>query len=196
MLFQDPDRMAAARETEEGGDPMLASQKLIDAFNRQIGNEMGASLQYVALASYFDVETLPQLAQFFYRQSEEERLHAMKFVKFIVDVGGRVDIPEIPRAKCDFQSAEEAVQLAVTWEKQVTQQIYDLLDLAVADKNHIARRFLDWFVDEQLEEVTTMTSLVAIIQRAGEERLILVEDYLARGGAARLESPAASGEGG
>ena len=174
---------------------MLASQKLIDAFNGQIGHEMGASLQYVALASYFDAEVLPQLAQFFYRQSEEERDHAMKFVKFIVDVGGRVDIPEIPRARCDFASAEEAVQLAVDWEKQVTQQIYDLLELAVKEKNHIARRFLDWFVDEQLEEVTTMTSLVAIIQRAGKERLILVEDYLARGGARSLESPAAPSSG-
>ncbi len=169
---------------------MLASQKLIDAFNRQIGNEMGASIQYVALASYFDVEALTQLAQFFYRQSEEERGHAMRFVKFIVDVGGRVDIPEIPRAKCDFGSAEEAAQLAVDWEKQVTQQIYDLSELAVAEKNHIARRFLDWFVDEQLEEVSTMQSLLQIIQRAGDGRLILVEDHLARGGGSRLDSPA------
>lgn len=170
---------------------MLASQKLIDAFNRQIGNEMGASIQYVAVASYFDAETLQQLAQFFYTQAEEERDHAMRFVKFIVDVGGRVDIPEIPRAKCDFKSAEEAAELAVTWENQVTQQIYDLSELAVQQKNHIARRFLDWFVDEQLEEVKTMTSLLSIIQRAGKERLILVEDYLARGGASNLESPAA-----
>ncbi|HYN21521.1 MAG TPA: ferritin-like domain-containing protein, partial [Thermoanaerobaculia bacterium] len=72
---------------------MLANDKLIQAFNQQIGNEMGASMQYIAIASYFDSETLPELAKFFYKQSAEERDHAMKFVKFIHDVGGQVRIP-------------------------------------------------------------------------------------------------------
>lgn len=176
---------------------MLASKKLVNAFNHQIGNEMGASMQYVVLASYFDAETLPELAKFFYRQAEEERGHAMRFVKFVVDVGGRVDIPAIPAPRCDFKSAEEAAQLALDWEKQVTQQIYDLLDIANADKNHIARRFLDWFVDEQLEEMTTMASLLQVIQRAGKDRLIYVEDFLAREGAAPpLDSQAGPGGGG
>lgn len=176
---------------------MLASERLVEAFNRQIGHEMGASLQYIALASYFDVETLPELARFFYRQAEEEREHAMRFVKFVVDVGGRVEIPAIPAPKSSFKSAEEAAQLALDWEKQVTQQIYDLIDIANGDKNHIARRFLDWFVDEQLEEMTTMGSLLQVIQRAGKDRLIYVEDYLAREGAAPpLDSAASPGDGG
>jgi ferritin len=175
---------------------MLASERLVEAFNRQIGHEMGASLQYIALASYFDLETLPELARFFYRQSEEEREHAMRFVKFVVDVGGRVEIPAIPAPKSSFKSAEEAAQLALDWEKQVTQQIYDLLDIANGDKNHIARRFLDWFVDEQLEEMTTMGSLLQVIQRAGKDRLVYVEDYLAREGAAPpLDSSASPGGG-
>ena len=170
---------------------MLASKRLVEAFNRQIGHEMGASMQYIALASYFDVETLPELARFFYRQSEEEREHAMRFVKFVVDVGGRVEIPAIPAPKCNFVSAEEAAQAALDWEKQVTQQIYELIDIANGDKNHIARRFLDWFVDEQLEEMTTMASLLQVIQRAGKDRLIYVEDYLSReGGGSPLDSSA------
>lgn len=173
---------------------MLASPKLVAAFNQQIGNEMGASLQYVVLASYFDSETLPELAKFFYRQADEERQHAMRFVKFVVDVGGRVEIPAIPAPKANFKSAEEAAQLALDWEKQVTQQIYGLIDVAVADTNHIARRFLDWFVDEQLEEMTTMGSLLQVIQRAGKDRLVFVEDYLAREGGP-LDSSASSHEG-
>ena len=172
---------------------MFASERLVQAFNQQIGNEMGASMQYVVLASYFDAETLPELAKFFYRQAEEERVHAMKFVKFVVDVGGRVDIPAIPSPKCDIESAEQAASLALEWERQVTQQIYDLLDIATADKNHIARRFLDWFVDEQLEEMTTMASLLSVIQRAGKDRLIHVEDFLAREKGA-LDSEAGGGE--
>jgi ferritin len=169
---------------------MLASDKLIQAFNEQIGNEMGASMQYIAIASYFDSETLPEMAKFFYRQSEEERAHAMKFVKFIHDVGGKVEIPALPAPRSDFASAEEAVSKALEWEEDVTRQIYDLVEVARADRSYVAVRFLDWFVEEQLEEVTTMNDLLAVIRRAGPDRLLFVEEYLSRRGRAALESPA------
>lgn len=174
---------------------MLASDKLIEAFNEQIGNEMGASMQYIAIASYFDSETLPQLARFFYRQSEEEREHAMRFVKFINDVGGKVKIPALPAPDSEFASAEQAVAKALAWEEDVTRQIYDLVEIARADKTYVGVRFLDWFVEEQLEEVTTMNDLLAVIRRAGPDRLLFVEEYLVRQGSTRLESPAAPSEG-
>lgn len=169
---------------------MLASEGLIEAFNGQIGHEMAASLQYVAIAAYFDTEALPELAQFFYRQAEEERGHAMKFVKFVVDVGGRVAIPAIPAPRAAFDSAEQAVALSVESEERVTGQIYQLVEVARSESNHIAGRFLDWFVDEQLEEVSTMTTLLQIVRRAGPDRLLHVEEYLARH-KGPLESPAA-----
>lgn len=170
---------------------MLASDKLISVFNEQIGNEMGASMQYIAIASYFDSETLPELAKFFYQQSEEERQHAMRFVKFINDVGGRVQIPAIPEPKSEFASAEEAVGQALSWEEEVTRQIYDLVEVAKEDRSYVAIRFLDWFVTEQLEEVSTMSDLLAVIRRAGPDRLLFVEEYLSRQGRAGLASPAA-----
>jgi bacterioferritin B len=176
---------------QEGEIRMLASEQLIEAFNQQIGNEMGASMQYIAIASYFDSETLPQLARFFYRQSAEEREHAMRFVKFINDVCGKVKIPTLSAPESDFASAEEAVGKALEWEQEVTRQIYDLVEIARADKNYVGVRFLDWFVEEQLEEVTTMSDLLAVIRRAGPDRLLFVEEYLVRQGAGRLESPAA-----
>jgi ferritin len=161
---------------------MLANQKLIDAFNQQVGNELGASLQYIAIASYFAGETLPQLAAFFFRQSAEEREHALRFVKFINDVGGRVRIPALPAPIADFTSAEEAVGKALAWEEEVTRQIYDLVETAKEDRNYVGVRFLDWFVEEQLEEVTSMTDLLAVIRRAGPDRLLFVEEYLVRQG--------------
>lgn len=161
---------------------MLASEKLIAKLNEQVGNEMGASLQYVSIASYFDGESLPELAEFFYRQADEERDHAMRIVRFVIDMEGRVEIPEIPAPKSQFASAEEAVELSLTWEKEVTQQIYGLVDIAQADSNYIAVRFLDWFVNEQREEVTTMSSLLDVVRRAGEDGLLHVEDYLVRHG--------------
>jgi ferritin len=177
---------------------MLANQKLIDAFNQQIGNEMGASMQYIAIASYFDSETLPQLARFFYRQSEEERTHAMRFVKFINDVGGRVVMPAIPAPQAGFASADEAVSKALAWEEEVTRQIYDLVEIAREDRSYVGVRFLDWFVEEQLEEVASMSDLLAVIRRAGPDRLLFVEEYLSRQGKAGLEGPAAAvaGDGG
>ena len=84
---------------------LLASQEIIDAFNVQIGHELGASNQYVSIASYFSAENLEELAQFFFRQAEEERAHAMKFVHFILDVGGHVEIPAVPAPQPSFASA-------------------------------------------------------------------------------------------
>ncbi len=162
---------------------MLANATLIDALNAQVANELGASNQYLAIASYFERESLVELARFFFRQSDEERAHALKFVKFINEIEGELAIGEIPNQRSNFASAAEAVELALGWEKTVTQQIYGLCDVAKADSNYIAMRFLDWFVTEQLEEVSTMSTLLAVIRRAGEENLLLVEQFLAREGA-------------
>ena len=159
---------------------MLASQNIIDAFNQQVGNEMGASMQYISIASYFESENLMTLAEFFFQQSDEEREHSMKFVKFILEVGGDVVMPAIPAPPSSFKTAHDAVQAALDWEQEVTRQIYDLVDLAQEERNHIAKRFLDWFVDEQLEEVATMSTLLGIVERAGEDNLLFVEDYLSR----------------
>ena len=159
---------------------MLASDKLITAFNEQVGKELGASHQYIAIACYFERDALPELARFFFRQAEEEREHAMKFVHFVNDVEGVVRIPQVPAPQSEFGSAEEAVSLSLDWEREVTQQIYGLVDDAREESNHIALRFLDWFVTEQLEEVNTMSTLLGIVQRAGADRLLHVEEYLAR----------------
>ena len=165
---------------------MLASQKIIDAFNVQVGNELGASNQYVAIASYFDNEDLEELSQFFFRQADEERVHAMKFVHFILDVDGKVALPEVVAPRADFDSAREAVALSLSWEREVTEQIYRLVDLCQEERNHICLRFLDWFVTEQLEEVSTIQTLLGIVKRAGEDNLLYVEDYLSRHG---IEAP-------
>lgn len=159
---------------------MLISQKLITAINEQIGREFAASLQYVAIAAYFEAENLPQLARYFYNQADEEREHAMKFVHHIAEQGGRVNIPAIATPKA-VSSVEETVQLSLDWEVEVTKQIYALVNLATQEGNHITYHFLQWYVDEQLEEVTSMDQLLAVVRRAGDQ-LLWVEDYIARTG--------------
>ena len=171
---------------------MLISSEMNAALNEQIGNEFGASIQYVAVAAYFDNESLPVLARHFYAQASEERDHAMRFVKYVVDAGGQVSIPAIPAPRSGFGSAEEAVQLALDSELKVTRQINSLMDLAINEKDHISGNMLQWFVNEQLEEVSSMETLLRMIQRAGESGLLFVESYLAHGG--RGETSASEAE--
>ncbi|HEX6288353.1 MAG TPA: ferritin [Herpetosiphonaceae bacterium] len=173
---------------------MLISPELNAALNEQIGNEFGASLQYVAIAAYFDSDNLPIFARHFYTQATEERDHAMRFVKFVVDSGGRLEIPPIPAPQCNFASAEEAVRLSLNWEMKVTEQINGLVDLAINQKNHIMKHFLEWFVNEQLEEVSSMETLLGMVRRAGDSGLLLVESFLASGGLSQGQPGAASAD--
>lgn len=159
---------------------MLIGQKMNAAINEQIGNEFAASLQYVAIASHFASEGLAELARKFYDQAQEERDHAMRFVRYVVDAGGQVAIPAVPAPKSAFKSVEEAVRLSLEWEKTVTKQISGLVELAIKESDFIAQNFLGWFVSEQLEEVSSMDNLLKVVQRAGEKNLLYVESYLAR----------------
>jgi len=158
---------------------MKMSDKLAEAMNAQIGRELGASNQYLALATYFERQMLPKLAAFFYRQAAEEHEHAMKFVHFISGVGGRVVLPAVEAPRHDIASAEMAAQLSLDWENEVTRQIHSLMDQAVRENDYLAQDFLRWFISEQLEEVTTMETLLKVIQRAGPNGLLFVESYVA-----------------
>ncbi len=160
---------------------MLISDKMNQAMNDQIGSELSASNQYLQLASYFDGEDLPVLAAFFFSQSDEEREHAMKFVHYVLDTGGKIKIPAIEATSQEVGSAEQAVQMALDWEKTVTEQINALQALASEEGDFAAQGFLDWFSTEQIEEVSTMDELLHTIQRAGNQ-LLLVEDFLSRSG--------------
>ena len=175
---------------------MLISNPMNAALNEQVGYEFGASLQYVAIAAYFDRESLPELARHYYRQAEEERAHAMRIVKYIVDAGGRVEVPAIPAPQSQFEATEGAVQKALDGEMAVTQEINALVGQAVQEKDHITQNFLQWFVAEQLEEVSSAETLLRIVQRAGEQDLLHVEEYLARHRHPSLSATTREAEGG
>lgn len=161
---------------------MLTSQKIIDAINEQIGNEFSAMLQYTAISAHFDSETLPELAAHFASQAEEEKMHAHKFIKYLSDTGAPVKIPGIEAPKAQFQFTEDAVKLSLEQEKTVTSQINEIVRIAKEEHDYMTDNFLQWFVEEQLEEVSSMSALLSIVQRAGEGNLLSVEEYLARKG--------------
>jgi ferritin len=152
--------------------------ELAAAFNQQIGHEFGASMQYLSIASYFQQEQLTLLAKLFIKQAEEEKEHAMKFVHYLMDTQGGLALPEIPAPKPTFSSAEDAVKAALDWEQEVTRQITSLMDMAVGQNDYLAQNFLQWFIDEQLEEIVKMDRLLSVIRRSGEKNLLMVEAYL------------------
>jgi ferritin len=157
---------------------LLIRPELAKAFNEQIGHEFGASLQYIAIAAYFNQRQLTLLAKMFDEQADEEKQHAMKFVKYVQDTKGGLQIPAIPAPKASFSSAEDALQAALNWEKDVTRQITSLMEIAVKGRDYLAQSFLQWFIDEQLEEVVKMDRMLSVIKQSGEKNLLMVEAYL------------------
>lgn len=157
---------------------MMISEKLNQAMNEQIGSEFGASMQYLSIAAFFETRHMTLLSKLFFEQAEEENEHAMKFVHYVLEAGGVLRIPQIKAPKPSFESAVEAVEAALNWEMEVTRQINNLMDIAVSEKDYLARGILQWFVDEQLEEVNKMDRLLSIIRRAGDNNLLMVEAYL------------------
>ena len=165
--------------------------------NEQIGHEFAASQQYVAVAVHYDALTLPQLAAHFYRQAVEERNHAMMIVQYLLDADHDVVVPGVEAPQTSFADVVEPVQLALDQEKRVTQQISDLVRVARDEGDLVGEQFLHWFLQEQREEVSSMTALLHVVERS-KDNVMLIEDYLARetGGENPLEvgaPPAAGG---
>ena len=172
--------------------------RFTDTLNAQVANEFGASQQYVAIAVWYDAETLPQLASFFYRQAVEERNHAMMLVQYLLDAGEAVLIPGVAAPLTTFAGPAEPVALALAQERRVTEQISALAEIAREEGNRIGEQYLQWFLKEQLEEMSSMSALLRTVERAAAVNILLAEDYLARAasGAAGPEADAPRAAGG
>ena len=168
-----------------------------DALNGQVGYEFAASQQYIAIAVYYDSENLPQLAAHFYRQAVEERNHAMIMVQYLLDADEDVVIPGVEPPQTSFADVVAPVALALAQEKRVTQQIVELVKLAREEGDLVGEQFLHWFLQEQREEVASMTELLAVVER-GRNDLLSVEEHLSRasGGESPLEAGAPPAAGG
>jgi len=151
-----------------------------DKLNEQVAHEFAASQQYVAIAVWFDAETLPLLAAHFYRQALEERNHALMIVQYLLDADQDVVIPAVEAPQTTFKDAREPVALALEQEKRVTEQIAALAALAREENDLVGEQFLHWFLAEQREEVASMSDLLSVVERALESNIMLAEDYLAR----------------
>ncbi|WP_018683494.1 ferritin [Actinokineospora enzanensis] len=145
----------------------------------QIRNEFTASQQYVALAVWFDGQDLPRLASHFYRQSLEERNHAMMITQYLLDSDVPVTVPGVDEVRNEFADAVELITLALQQERAVTDEIVNLAKTARDEEDYKGEQFMQWFLKEQVEEVASMRTLLNVIKRSNGN-LFDVEAYLAR----------------
>jgi ferritin len=176
----------------QGKANTMIHKDLEAAINEQIVYELYSSNAYLSVASFMDGQGLKVLSANFVQQSEEEREHAKKFIRYLQEVGGTVRIGAIPQPKQDFASVEEAVKMSLEQEEEVTRRINGLMGLAHDQKDYATASFLKWFVDEQVEEQASMNDLLMMVRHAGPH-LLLVEDRLLKQGVT-LTPPSGPGE--
>ncbi|WKG03315.1 ferritin [Mycolicibacterium sp. HK-90] len=179
---------------------MTATNELDTKFHAliqdQIRSEFTASQQYIAIAVYFDGADLPQLAKHFYAQAVEERNHAMMLVQYLLDRDIDAEIPGVDAVCNRFDTPRDALALALSQERTVTEQISRLASVAREEGDYLGEQFMQWFLKEQIEEVSSMATLVRIADRAGAN-LFHIEDFVARelagGTGADAAAPKAAG---
>jgi bacterioferritin B len=159
----------------------MPSERFVEALNEQIGREFRAAHQYTAVAAYYDRLTYPRLAKFFYDQAEEERGHALKMVGYLRDTGADLSLSEVPAPRTEFADHVEPIRLALESERKVSVSISGLFEIARETNDYASESFMQWFVDEQVEEEATMDALLQVAERVREYPMML-EEFLARDG--------------
>jgi ferritin len=176
----------------------MIAPEFVEKLNAQVANEFAAEQQYIAIAIYFDDETLPQLAAVFYQQAIEERNHAMMMLQFLMDRGQKAVVPGIAAPKNSFDDIVEPVALALAQEERVAEQIAELTRVARAGNDFISEEFTQWFLKEQVEEISKMNALLKVAQRSKDNPL-LAEEFISReafgkaGAGAEADAPPAAG---
>ena len=159
----------------------MPSDRFTEALNEQIGREFNAAHQYTAVAAWYDRETFPRLAKFFFAQADEERGHAMKMVNYLRDTSSELKLGEVKAPRTDFPDHVEPIRIALEQEKKVTDSISEIFEIARDTNDFASESFMQWFVDEQVEEESSMEALLQVAERVRDYPMML-EEFLARDG--------------
>jgi bacterioferritin B len=157
----------------------MPAERFVEALNEQIAREFGASQQYLAVAVWYEDQTLPRLAQLFYDQALEERGHALMMAKYLLDSGVRPRVPGVAEPKAGFGDFVAPIRIALEQERKVTDQISELTAIAREERDFVSEQFMLWFLKEQVEEIDLMSTLLDTAERSRDRPLDL-EDFIAR----------------
>jgi len=174
----------------------MTDSAFVAKLNEQIAYEFAAAQQYIAIAVHYDDETLPQLATLFFQQAVEERNHAMMMIQYLLDADEKVTVPGVEAPQTEFADVVAPIALALDQERRVTAQISSLAGTARDGGDYAGEQFMQWFIKEQVEEVSKMSSLFDVADRLKDNPMD-IETWIAReetgAEAADPTAPAAAG---
>ncbi len=160
----------------------MISKKLQNAINAQINRELFSEYLYLSMSAWFAQESLDGFANWMGVQAQEEHFHAMKFFNYLIERGGKVILDKIEKPDNNFKSAVKAFEMTLAHEQFITKNINDLMDIAIKENDHAAKSFLQWYVDEQVEEESTADKLLSQLKMIGDriEGVLMLDRELAQ----------------
>lgn len=160
----------------------MLDEKLQNALNRQVTLEFESSYIYMAMAAYLDHHSYEGFASYMIEQTKEENDHAMRLYQYLNDRGAQVELGEIAKPEVEFDSVLDVFEKALAHEKFITKQIHALADLALDVRDHATMSFLNWFIDEQVEEEATFETHIDYMKRIqnDENALFIYEQELGK----------------
>lgn len=159
----------------------MLNEDLLNALNEQMNHEFYAAHAYMAMAAFCDDNSYEGFANFYIQQAKEERFHGKKIYDYINDRGEHAEFKSIPAPKTEFKSILETFKDGLAQEQDVTRRFYNLSEIAQKDKDYATISFLNWFLDEQVEEESTFETHIDYLNRIGDDcnTLYLYEKELA-----------------
>jgi len=146
----------------------MISKKLVKAINEQINKELFSEYLYISMQAWFADQSLDGMANWMSAQAQEEHFHAMKFFSYLIERGGKVQLMPIEGPAVDFENPLKAFSMALEHERFISKSINQLMDLAIKENDHATRSFLQWYVDEQVEEESSVDKIVNMLKMVGE----------------------------
>jgi ferritin len=149
----------------------MLSKTMQEALNKQVQMEAESSQAYLAMASWAEIQPgLQGVSEFFFKQSDEERIHMLKLIRFINERGGFSVIPALEQPMVTFQSLRRVFEEFLKHELKVSNSINDLVHLALTEKDYATHNFLQWYVNEQMEEERTARTLNDKLEMIGDDK--------------------------
>ena len=167
----------------------MIKKELEKAFNEQLQREIFSSYLYLAMAAYCEKLGLKGFATWFRAQTQEEMVHAMKFYQYILERGGDVELESIEKPQKEWVSIQEVLEAVYKHECYITENINKLMDLAIELNDHAAKSFLNWFIDEQVEEEDSALDMLEKVKFVGNDKRGIL--FLDQNAGARAFTPPA-----
>lgn len=138
----------------------MLKERVLKALNDQINAEQYSALMYLSMSAWFENKGLPGFANWMYVQYQEELTHADKIFKFIVERNSKVELKAIEQVAVEFENIVSIVEKTLAHEQHVTELINNIVDISNEERDHATQSFLQWFVDEQVEEEANVTEIL------------------------------------